>query len=869
MKNKAVKTLVLLLSLGMSASSFTGCGMTQVTKGGVESYEKAPITTQQELTDYYAKQVKYSNESIEKRNIIKHETTYNLHDVDEDTKQQLIDLTAQEEQVLSEDDYPVEDIETQGLISEDNFNYIKSVIDGYTLTKTDKSISNIKGALGYYFVDVTYNIAPAPAGKFKKAAQLMGIRGAYQTMYDSKTNTTYQGINKNYLSVLADALTKYYTDNDIKKKVYYDGYGSFQISDSDIPGGGEGWKSHPDFSELTTDTLESDSEDTDSEEVNPEDEIIVPTDEDYEAETTDDTENADDTENKDTEDTEDTKDTTSDANIANTKLNDAISDSDEQESLSDTDIDSTKFMIPYVRRVDSNIGEIRSNLGMTVDGAYNYIPLDYLYERPSGNGNISGYGILQEGSNGLSMFGFDRNNLSGTLTMRYVFKESSDGSGKIYGYDTYVTDINIDSGIDVSSNDVYMPDYLKTSIESVVDRYDRLQANADLEGMISGGLCEDLGYPVLRDFQQVCSNTTNYTSVFNKCLVRNSAENAYLIQITTYTSEGPKDVDKYGSYKDTYFMVVQQQGTDFKIIDTLRTKREMVREPDIVPDSSTTNRLVALNLAGKVSDDNKEEVQELMTNLYNALINQVNDITQAENGVVDGVDKDGNAIQLTRGIPNLFESDPALLSTEQRNYDIQLLENIVTRFGGSTKVVYKGKITEWISGYKNQVEFVTKELATYEGHESGYYQEVYYLVNKVDGVWYIEERTVIDENANVTNGDPSSSDDDRLDQINNEIDSDEPAVDLSVDKEITSTNIDSSSNTDTESSEDASSETTELSEDASSETTELSEDAISGDTTSEGSIDEAVDENTDQAESDAGQNVEQETADESAADQDK
>jgi hypothetical protein len=40
---------------------------------------------------------------------------------------------------------------------------------------------------------------------------------------------------------------------------------------------------------------------------------------------------------------------------------------------------------------------------------------------------------------------------------------------------------------------------------------------------------------------------------------------------------------------------------------------------------------------------------------------------------------------------------------------------------------------------------MTEELITYSGTNTGYYAQVYYLVSKMNDVWVIDERTVIDD----------------------------------------------------------------------------------------------------------------------------
>ena len=73
------------------------------------------------------------------------------------------------------------------------------------------------------------------------------------------------------------------------------------------------------------------------------------------------------------------------------------------------------------------------------------------------------------------------------------------------------------------------------------------------------------------------------------------------------------------------------------------------------------------------------------------------------------------------------------------------LRNVLIRNGVEVSSIYRGTITEWIGGYDNQAEFTTEELVTYNGRGEAYYMQVYYIVSKLNDVWVIDERTILDE----------------------------------------------------------------------------------------------------------------------------
>jgi hypothetical protein len=92
-----------------------------------------------------------------------------------------------------------------------------------------------------------------------------------------------------------------------------------------------------------------------------------------------------------------------------------------------------------------------------------------------------------------------------------------------------------------------------------------------------------------------------------------------------------------------------------------------------------------------------------------------------------------------------FDSDTTMLSSDEYEYMNSLLRNKLIKYGTSTPATMTGTVTSWIGGYDNQAEFMTEELITYSGTNTGYYAQVYYLVSKMNDVWVIDERTVIDD----------------------------------------------------------------------------------------------------------------------------
>ena len=169
MKKRRVLTAGVSLTL---AASMVLSGCSSVIGDDVASYPLVNPLSEQEIMDYYAESLQY--DAIVSRNVEVHEEEYVLREVDDEKAERLRTLVSQAEQVLGRNEY------TEGaesVISEDVFNYIKATIDGLTLS--DGNVDAIQQALGYYFVDVTYQASARTAGTFNQLTPLIGINGVF------------------------------------------------------------------------------------------------------------------------------------------------------------------------------------------------------------------------------------------------------------------------------------------------------------------------------------------------------------------------------------------------------------------------------------------------------------------------------------------------------------------------------------------------------------------------------------------------------------------------------------------------------------------------------------------------------------------
>lgn len=717
MKSKTVKRLIALITC-LSIATLTGCN--SFIDEDIASYPLESPLTQQEVVDYYAKALDY--DAVVSKNVTVHETTYETKDIEGEKAEKLKALTKQAETILSKKDYDMT-VENLKVVSPDTFNYIKGVLDNEVLSNS--TILNIKGALGYYFVDVQYNLSAKAPGSFNQLTTLVGLDGAFYNNADG----TYS-LDTAYVKSLSGTVNKYFYDNNIISCASYDeGSKIFRIQEGVHPEINSyiynETSNLPDLAGISS-SSESAGGDVATEEV-----LNAPGDE-----------NEEDLEVSDIETTEVTEETTE--VVDETTTEDVVAEEIPVETPSMEAYQSLEETPTYNSVVDANrkvqfdTSLVNSIAGSSLRQSATVPNLELVYNKPEPQGDISGYGIYTAGASGMRIFGFDRNALAGTCTLRYVFKDDSNGTGDIIGTNIFVVEEIITNGINVASNNVLIPEFLYTEFEKIIERADRVMVNNDISGLMSGHLYEDMGVGILRGFRNQSTGINKYMSTIRQVINRDTSNNAYLLEVETTTIDGARDVDCYGTYKDRRYVVIQQQGNEFKIVDDLRVSRDVVTEPPINPDSVIQKRLVALNLAGEIPEESKQNIKELMSALYTAGTNRIlrgpKDLTI-----------NGQIVTLEKGMYDCFQNDTSILSSEQLEYMNSKLRNILTKQGIDVNAIHNGTVTEWIGGYENQAEFTTEELVEYVGRGEGYYMQVYYLVSNLNDVWVIDERTIIDE----------------------------------------------------------------------------------------------------------------------------
>lgn len=560
--------------------------------------------SEKEVIDYYKEALKY--ESIVERNIQVHEVTYELKEMSNSVKPKVRELKNAIEKELYSHTY-----KNSNMLSEQQYYYIKSIIDDKILTN-GKIIKEAE-SLGYYFMDVEYDIAKNNTGKFLEKAQYLGIHGAFKK--DVYGNVSFdERFIKVYDQKAADAIT-----------IIDDAADNFQ-----------------------SDTIEY----IDNQEENSTEQVR--------------------------------------ADFNNTYIGRKIQlDISTYNKLSGSSLNQTAFMPP----------------------------LKMVYETNKESGVMSGFGIYPQGEFGLKTFGYNRNQLRGKLVLRFVFKQDILNKEKINFTGVYPVSISIDNKLEDAEQ--LVPDFVREEIEKIVERSDRAICNNDISALMSGNIYNDIGVAVLNGLYQ--NNTYLLRKISNVEKVIGRKDNYYLVQVVSMIQEGPRGTNAYGTYKDTYQMVIEQQGLKFIINDYVLIKRELIKEPQFELDSSIIKRLAALGLRGTISEESKEAIKELLNGLYQA-----------------------STDRKLKGMYDSFNDDTTLLSSSHKEYLNSQLRGWLVRYGVNVKSTYKGIVTEWIGGADNQVELITEEIIIYEGQDTAQYMQMYYLVSNLNNKWVIDEMKALE-----------------------------------------------------------------------------------------------------------------------------
>ena len=629
-----------VIALSLIGMVFSGCGMS---KSSVAEMPLVTALTTQEVIDYYKKSLEFDTIVTKTSEI--NEVSYQTYKVTDEREEKLIELVNRVEELLSKSEFTYEE-DNLALLDESTFNYIKGYLNDRKII--NGKIESVSEALGYYFVDVEYEIASGEIGEIKGAASLLGLHGAFKEDY-----TGIDSLDNIHINKIVERMNRHLEHLRLEERLVYS-------SDTSTLSKGNGG-----------------SIIVEEEEVVEEDEVV---------------------------------------------------EDNSGESIVDV-LEPVSEAVLTGRDISVNIRELNRIAGSSASTSAYMPKLNNVFNVPNSS-ELTGVGIYPQGARGMGEFGFSRQDVSGQMMLRYVFKQEVGKDESIKGVNVYPVFYDITSGISTDQGSIVVPEFIMRELENTVERSDRAIINTDLSALMSGTLYEDMGVAILTGYNSRYSNVLRNMSTIRRIIARDVEKGTYLLEVETIRQEGSKGVDSYGTYRDKNYVSIKQVNEDFVITDIVTMQRRMITEPSIRPDSAVTKRLIALNLSGEVGDTAKEGVVKLLNEHYAAGTARV---LRGPNDIVD------------KGMYDVFNSDPALLSTDKLEYMNSTLRNILVKYGTNVSSTYSGIVTEWVGGSDNQVEFTTEEVVVYEGTGIGNYMEVYYLMSRLTGEWKIDDMKIMSQ----------------------------------------------------------------------------------------------------------------------------
>lgn len=624
-----------------------------------KSIKLEPALTTQEVLDFYVKELSY--ESITQYSNLNTEVL-EYNEVDGEMKEKAIKSY---KEVIK--DYKST---SNYRISKYNHEYLKSFLDDLIIN--EKEIVGVKEALGYYYVEVIYDTVENKTGVVKDEANYVGINGIIVEDYEG--NVT---IDKDYLELAIGEINR---SRKLNNQDLIEGGLDIGVGGNTVVRSG--------IDDVDTESIEQGTENIDAESISQG------------------------TENIDTE---------SIGQITENKDTDIIDEIvlKEMDNSTKSIIDGLSYSADKVMQLDYNVIEFNTVVGSSKEQIAFMPDIGLVYTAALESGSVNGYGLFDAGNYGLKDFGYNRSNTNGELNITFVFKQN-ELQGKDLDYQfLYVNSYKNNNGLgDIV--EITVPGFIRTEIEKVVERLDRATNNRDVTALLGRGIVEDARLGMLYGMYGVNSQIVSLVSNVKRVIERDN--NTYLIELERTIEDCAKGTGVTAVYEDVYYMVVRQKELKFTINDILLVSRELKRVPEPDPDSASYRRLVALNLAGPVSEENKIGIRSTLKNLYGA-----------------STDRKIN------GMYESFNTDTELLSEERLEYLNSRLRGYLVNMGVSQPAVMNGRVTTWIGGYDTQAEVMTEELIEYVGMDAGLVIECYYLLSNYGTQWVIDDIQVTGE----------------------------------------------------------------------------------------------------------------------------
>ena len=721
-KYRAIAVFVISASL---MQSLTGCGAKEVVQTAFGSeLQDQQFATKQEVMDYYSKSMRF--QTVSKRTPMLTEevnASYNTVESGTETYEKLkTAFTRIEAEHQKVNGYKID----EGL-----HDFIKCFLDDMVLNEGE--IKRVKEYGGYYYMTVAYKTTPNLSGSFKNQANYIGLDGfIVRDMYNSYS------VNTNYVSnMINNKVNPYRAVLGETPLVDYGEDSSWLSEGAYLAGTG--------MSDVTADEPE--------EEVVSENTGIDTTQDENNTESSDENSTEDNVTNIDETDVETPNDPNEDGsgvtNVA--ELNSTF------KTVTGEEVEKTG--INNIDRLSYDISEIDGIIGASIEQIATIPPINMVYNPAATQGRLNGFGMYKQGKAGLSEFNVTQNDLNdaGDIVITYIFKQNILEPDKMDYVSVYVNEYNSnnksiedkaiggsltavldkarleadDTGIDedavkesFTGSKVAIPTFIESKLNQVLEEFDRAVNDKQASALMDGSIIEDSGLGMKYAAYAKSADVVTFKSDMKRIVARNG--NDYLLEVERTVEDGPAGSDTVGQYRDTYFVVVRQVGTEFKYNDEMFIRRVNTTVPVISAENTSVRRLVTLNLSGSVNTNTAKDITDTVLNKLSGYLT-------------------GDATNRDISYRDLFDTDTKLLSQERKEYIDSRLQGQIFYKGVTTPTVYTIKPSEWISGTEQQVEFTTKEFIKYnDGKLGGMYIENYYLVSKYGTSWVIDDIITID-----------------------------------------------------------------------------------------------------------------------------
>lgn len=713
-RKKTAKRTVLVVISALMLESLCGCGAKVHNVAEKDTLQKQQPSTVQEIMDYYSTSMKYGD--ISTRPAIKEAPVYyNTIAEESETYQKLVEAFNK----ISDDHQKLVGYE---YMSEGLHNYLKAFTDDMVLS--NGVIKRAKEFGGYYYLTVAYDVTKNNSGSFKNQANYLGIDGIIV-----KDQYELDKVDEVYLNSVVNKVNGYLT---VMERPNIENYGSDPTwMNAQIQAAIENANKADESGEETEDTSEDTSGDTSGtsgEETGATGDVERRSEED-----------------KETEDVGSlplpndpyTGDATNVAVLNDKYIN---SKGEAVEKVGMNNIDRLAWDIDFINHY---VGSSKEQIAYMPD-------IDMVYNSAATQGTLNGFGMYSQGKAGLQDFGFAQNDIDnpGSIVVTYVFKQDILEPSTLNYVLAYVNEFNsnnesikagefggvftefVDNDETEKDEDELMneftgpsitvPTFLNDQIGMILDEFDRAVNDRSIVAFMDGTVIEDAGLGLHYAAYSTSADIVTFKSALKRIVARKG--NEYLLEVERTVEDTPKNCGVVGQYRDTYFVVVRQDGVNFKYNDEFFVRRIMTQTPEVAPENTAIRRLVTLNLSGSVDTNTAKDITD---NVLNKLASDMTARAGDDNGPA---------------YYKLFNTDTNLLSSERFSYLTSKILGQANSKGSGTAIEWTIKPTEWISGSEQQVEFTTKELVKYSGGKLGaLYIENYYLVSKYGTEWKIDD----------------------------------------------------------------------------------------------------------------------------------